>query len=127
MLTFLSLLGILLFFMWFGTDHQATKNNSNILWANPSYLYLVWVIIFKKWNKSYFKNNMNLMIYYEEKDDNIPKGYIYINNCTFKEFPNYFKKKFNYFEIITKKNKKYKLYCDQHNYKKWKKIINNNH
>ena len=37
--------------MWFGTDHQATKNNSNILWANPSYLYLVWVIIFKKWNK----------------------------------------------------------------------------
>ena len=51
MLTFLSLLGILLFFMWFGTDHQAKKNNSNILWANPSYLYLVWVIIFKKWNK----------------------------------------------------------------------------
>ena len=51
MLTFLSLLGILLYFMWFGTDHQATKNNSNILWANPSYLFLVWVIIFKKWNK----------------------------------------------------------------------------
>ena len=51
LLTFLSLLGILLCFMWFGTDHQATKNNSNILWANPSYLFLVWVIIFKKWNK----------------------------------------------------------------------------
>ena len=51
LLTFLSLLGILLYFMWFGTDHQATKYNSNILWANPSYLFLVWVIIFKKWNK----------------------------------------------------------------------------
>ena len=50
-LTLLSLLGVVLYFMWFGTDHQATKNNSNILWANPSYLFLVWVIIFKKWNK----------------------------------------------------------------------------
>ena len=51
LLTLLSLLGVVLYFMWFGTDHQATKNNSNILWANPSYLFLVWVIIFKKWNK----------------------------------------------------------------------------
>jgi hypothetical protein len=51
LLTVLSLLGVVLYFMWFGTDHQATKNNSNILWANPSYLFLVWVIIFKKWNK----------------------------------------------------------------------------
>ncbi len=50
-LILLSLLGIILYFMWFGTDHQATKNNYNVLWANPSYLYLVWVIIFKKWNK----------------------------------------------------------------------------
>ena len=51
LLTLLSLLGVVLYFMWFGTDHQATKNNSNILWANPSYLFLVWVIVFKKWNK----------------------------------------------------------------------------
>ena len=51
LLTLLSLLGVVLYFMWFGTDHQATKNNSNILWANPSYLFLIWVIIFKKWNK----------------------------------------------------------------------------
>ena len=51
LLTLLSLLGVVLYFMWFGTDHQATKNNSNILWANPSYLFLIWVIVFKKWNK----------------------------------------------------------------------------
>ena len=32
------LLGILLIFMWIGTDHQATKSNYNVLWANPCHL-----------------------------------------------------------------------------------------
>ena len=41
-------LGLLLCFMWIGTDHQATKENLNILWANPFHLYIVWVIISKK-------------------------------------------------------------------------------
>jgi hypothetical protein len=42
-LTILAASGIFLTFMWFGTDHIATKNNLNILWANP--LYLVWITV----------------------------------------------------------------------------------
>ncbi|MDE1191962.1 MAG: DUF4105 domain-containing protein [Arachidicoccus sp.] len=30
------LLGLLLLFMWFGTDHQTCKNNYNLLWALPT-------------------------------------------------------------------------------------------
>ena len=32
------ILGVLLFFMWFYTDHNATKANYNLLWANPLHL-----------------------------------------------------------------------------------------
>lgn len=35
------LLGVLLVFMWFGTDHYWTKNNWNLLWANPLFLVLL--------------------------------------------------------------------------------------
>ena len=51
LLSLTGVLGIVLSFMWIGTDHQATKENLNILWANPFHLYVVWVIISKKWNK----------------------------------------------------------------------------
>ncbi len=34
----LGLIGLILIFMWLGTDHSATKWNLNILWANPLYL-----------------------------------------------------------------------------------------
>ena len=51
LLSFTGVLGLVLCFMWIGTDHQATKDNLNILWANPFHLYLVWIIISKKWNK----------------------------------------------------------------------------
>ncbi len=36
----LGIIGVFLLFMWFGTDHLATKWNMNILWANPLYLFL---------------------------------------------------------------------------------------
>ena len=36
----LTLAAILMSVMWFGTDHQATKDNWNMLWANP--LWMVW-------------------------------------------------------------------------------------
>lgn len=42
-------LGVVLVFMWFGTDHIATKGNLNLLWANPLWLILVVVIWIKKW------------------------------------------------------------------------------
>jgi hypothetical protein len=50
-LTIIGVLGIILVFMWFGTDHQATKYNLNLLWATPFHLYLIAIIILKKWNK----------------------------------------------------------------------------
>ena len=42
-----SLLSIVLVFMWVGTDHDATKDNLNLLWANPL-LLLSFVSIFSK-------------------------------------------------------------------------------
>jgi hypothetical protein len=31
---------IIIVFLWFFTDHQATKNNWNLLWLNPFYLFM---------------------------------------------------------------------------------------
>lgn len=36
----LGLAGFFLLFMWFGTDHIATKDNWNVLWMNPLCLFL---------------------------------------------------------------------------------------
>jgi len=32
--------GLIIVFLWFFTDHQATKNNWNLLWLNPLYILL---------------------------------------------------------------------------------------
>ena len=54
-LSIIGVLGILLLFMWFGTDHQATKNNLNVLWASPFHFLLLYFIFSKKWsNISYW-------------------------------------------------------------------------
>ena len=34
----ISVISIVVLFMWFGTDHQACAENYNLLWANPLYL-----------------------------------------------------------------------------------------
>ncbi len=51
------LVGLLLIFLWFFTDHSATANNLNILWALPMHL-IVSFFLFKKnppkWLVSYF-------------------------------------------------------------------------
>jgi hypothetical protein len=38
------LLGILLTFLWFGTDHQTFGNNLNVLWAFPLHLPLAFML-----------------------------------------------------------------------------------
>ena len=49
------LLGILLVFMWFGTDHIMTKNNYNLLWAWPLNAVAAFYIHSKKrWVKIYY-------------------------------------------------------------------------
>jgi hypothetical protein len=44
----LGLLGALLLFMWFGTDHDAMSPNLNVLWANPFALLFVYFRIRKR-------------------------------------------------------------------------------
>lgn len=49
------LFGILLLFMWFGTDHTVCKNNFNLLWAMPLNLPAAFFLIKKPaWLSSYF-------------------------------------------------------------------------
>ena len=46
----IGLLGIVLVFMWIGTDHNATKMNFNLLWASPFHFILIFCLIKKSWN-----------------------------------------------------------------------------
>lgn len=49
------LLGILLIFMWFGTDHIMCRNNYNLLWAWPTNVVAAFYIHSKKgWARNYF-------------------------------------------------------------------------
>ncbi|MDX1939357.1 MAG: DUF4105 domain-containing protein [Saprospiraceae bacterium] len=48
------LAGLFFLFMWFGTDHIATKNNWNVLWLNPLYIISV-VAIIRKSNKKWLR------------------------------------------------------------------------
>lgn len=48
-------LGIILIFMWFGTDHSMTKDNYNLLWAWPTHVLMAFFINSKKsWVRKYF-------------------------------------------------------------------------
>ena len=48
-------LGIILIFMWFGTDHSMTKNNFNLLWAWPMHIVIAFFVNSNKsWVKKYF-------------------------------------------------------------------------
>ena len=42
LLTISGILGLFLLFMWFGTNHGATRDNFNILWLNPFLLVLLY-------------------------------------------------------------------------------------
>ena len=49
------LLGVLLLFMWFATDHIMCQNNYNLLWAWPTNIVAAFYIHSKKmWAKRYF-------------------------------------------------------------------------
>ncbi len=54
--TFLGLIGFLILFMWFGTDHAMCRNNFNLLWALPTHLPVAFILFSKKqWVNSYFR------------------------------------------------------------------------
>lgn len=49
------LLGILIFFMWFGTDHVMCRDNYNLLWAWPTNIIAAFYVHSKKnWVRIYF-------------------------------------------------------------------------
>jgi len=48
-------LGMLVLFMWFGTDHYTCRNNFNLAWALPTHLFIVAISFKKNWVKKYFR------------------------------------------------------------------------
>ncbi|MGZ5286356.1 MAG: lipoprotein N-acyltransferase Lnb domain-containing protein, partial [Flavisolibacter sp.] len=51
----LGLAGLLLLFMWFGTDHIVCRDNFNLLWAIPTHLFAAFFVHSKKtWVRKYF-------------------------------------------------------------------------
>jgi len=52
------ILGVLMLFLWFGTNHSATAYNYNMLWAFPLNLFMIGQLLkpkVKNWFKSYLK------------------------------------------------------------------------
>jgi len=60
---FSGVMGILILFMWFGTDHPECRNNFNLAWAFPAHFVIVF-FIYKKWNwlRHYFLFNSILLL-----------------------------------------------------------------
>jgi len=59
------LLGLVIAFMWFGTDHHVTAWNLNIIWANPFHLVIIFFFSVRKnlkLLKYYFMTNLALLI-----------------------------------------------------------------
>ena len=50
-----TMIGFLLIFLWFFTDHSTAAFNYNLLWANPMNFILLISIINKKWKIAYLK------------------------------------------------------------------------
>lgn len=55
-------IGVMVVFLWFFTDHSATKGNLNILWANPVQLILVFLAMNKRWIQFYWKMQTAILI-----------------------------------------------------------------
>ncbi len=52
----LGILGVVIFLLWFGTEHIATKSNWNLLWAFPGHLILALTLLkkdLKPWVRKY--------------------------------------------------------------------------
>ncbi len=58
-----ALIGVLLVFMWWGTDHQTARANYNLLWANPLLLIFVVAVFSTKFHKKLHKV-YNVMSYF---------------------------------------------------------------
>lgn len=53
----IGLAGLLILFLWFGTDHKVTPNNWNLMWTWPTHVIIIVFLFFKnkpKWLFPYF-------------------------------------------------------------------------
>jgi hypothetical protein len=57
----LGLLGLVIVFLWFFTDHITTKTNLNIFWALPSHLYYIWIARDYEHNRAAVKRYFGLV------------------------------------------------------------------
>ncbi len=52
----LGIIGIVILFMWFATDHAMTRDNFNLLWAFPTHIPVAFMLFSKKkWVNNYFR------------------------------------------------------------------------
>ena len=61
--TITGVVGVVLLLLWFATDHEATHNNYNLLWANPLNLLVLFQLYKRKtnsWLPRYLKFNLIL-------------------------------------------------------------------
>ncbi len=57
------ILGVIILFMWLGTNHQSCANNFNILWAFPANIIIAFISYKSKvWSKLYALIGMSLII-----------------------------------------------------------------
>jgi len=54
--------GIIVLLLWIATDHDATADNFNLLWANPLYLVYIWFIGNNKKQKLLYKLSFIILI-----------------------------------------------------------------
>jgi hypothetical protein len=48
--------GLLMLFMWFGTDHKVCRDNFNLFWALPTHIVMAFFVHSEKeWTKKYFR------------------------------------------------------------------------
>jgi hypothetical protein len=60
----LGCVGLLLLFMWFGTDHKLTANNYNLIWALPTHLLAAFFLRKKGgWIKPYLLTNAVVQVF----------------------------------------------------------------
>lgn len=53
----IGLVGLLILFLWFGTDHKVTPDNWNLMWTWPTHIIIIVFLFFKnkpKWLFAYF-------------------------------------------------------------------------
>lgn len=63
LLTF-SILGLLICFLWFATEHGSMRSNYNILWANPLLIIFIITMLFTKLHHRFTKIYLGMAILY---------------------------------------------------------------